>query len=515
MIKSYSFYSYKLNSEKLEFIKSYIIECVELKNILGSYLYENHLLDMYLKAYSCNKFIPESKNLRPKHIHSQIFQCLQKEVFSMYQNRVDTLEVKLYKNNLTRYVKYLVKSYNRDLNSYKQILMKKYKKENDEFYNKLLQLIDKFGDRLLNFVIKIQNSLFNKVVINFHSLTIPIINNLGKTCASQMYQKAENIKICNGVIVLNLKQKICIPFKYNKSYHGDLDKYTYCENPNTGQKQYSCILKIEGDKLRIIATTNVQETIIKFENINENNTLGLDVNCKNNIFQLSNGKSIQANENIIIKNEKALNKQARVKQTKSKRGIEKQPQGKKLQLITEKNNRRNKAFIEYICNLLCKECIKKGQRNLIIEDLQLFDKVKGLFKELKIKYSHITRCLHINDIKNVLLRIASKFGIKVHFVAAEYTSITCPICGHIHKNNRKDQETFSCVKCGYTNNADLNASYNIKNRIMNDFLRDELEVYDEVLKCYIPKFKSHSYINKTTYRNIYSLVCSNTNGGFI
>jgi len=26
MIKSYSFYSYKLNSEKLEFIKSYIIE---------------------------------------------------------------------------------------------------------------------------------------------------------------------------------------------------------------------------------------------------------------------------------------------------------------------------------------------------------------------------------------------------------------------------------------------------------------------------------------------------------
>jgi putative transposase len=46
-------------------------------------------------------------------------------------------------------------------------------------------------------------------------------------------------------------------------------------------------------------------------------------------------------------------------------------------------------------------------------------------------------------------------------VPAMNTSRTCPQCGHVSKDNRKSQAVFACVKCGYSENADLVAAINI------------------------------------------------------
>ena len=46
-------------------------------------------------------------------------------------------------------------------------------------------------------------------------------------------------------------------------------------------------------------------------------------------------------------------------------------------------------------------------------------------------------------------------------VPAAYTSQRCSKCGHIEKANRKRQEEFKCIACGYAVNADYNASVNI------------------------------------------------------
>ena len=46
-------------------------------------------------------------------------------------------------------------------------------------------------------------------------------------------------------------------------------------------------------------------------------------------------------------------------------------------------------------------------------------------------------------------------------VSPKHTSQKCSCCGHISKDNRKTQANFKCVKCGYENNADENASVNI------------------------------------------------------
>lgn len=57
-------------------------------------------------------------------------------------------------------------------------------------------------------------------------------------------------------------------------------------------------------------------------------------------------------------------------------------------------------------------------------------------------------------------------GISVHFIDARYTSQKCSRCGHIEKRNRTNQSEFSCRKCGYRNNADENASYNLRDNYL-------------------------------------------------
>ena len=62
---------------------------------------------------------------------------------------------------------------------------------------------------------------------------------------------------------------------------------------------------------------------------------------------------------------------------------------------------------------------------------------------------------------------ADNKGINVEYVSAKYTSQKCSSCGHISRSNRKSQCQFKCKKCGYELNADLNASFNIRNNYLD------------------------------------------------
>nr|WP_228291410.1 RNA-guided endonuclease TnpB family protein [Thiothrix litoralis] len=49
-------------------------------------------------------------------------------------------------------------------------------------------------------------------------------------------------------------------------------------------------------------------------------------------------------------------------------------------------------------------------------------------------------------------------------VPPQYTSQTCPGCGHVSADNRQSQAVFACVECGYENNADVVGAINVKER---------------------------------------------------
>ena len=46
-------------------------------------------------------------------------------------------------------------------------------------------------------------------------------------------------------------------------------------------------------------------------------------------------------------------------------------------------------------------------------------------------------------------------------VPPQYTSRTCPCCGHVSADNRKTQAQFACVECGFEENADLVGAINV------------------------------------------------------
>lgn len=49
-------------------------------------------------------------------------------------------------------------------------------------------------------------------------------------------------------------------------------------------------------------------------------------------------------------------------------------------------------------------------------------------------------------------------GIAVEFVDPTNTSRECAECGHVSEHNRVDRDTFACLECGATANADYNAA---------------------------------------------------------
>ena len=46
-------------------------------------------------------------------------------------------------------------------------------------------------------------------------------------------------------------------------------------------------------------------------------------------------------------------------------------------------------------------------------------------------------------------------------VPPQYTSRTCPCCGHVSADNRKAQAQFACVECGFEENADVVGAVNV------------------------------------------------------
>ncbi|MGG0939209.1 transposase [Brevibacillus centrosporus] len=65
------------------------------------------------------------------------------------------------------------------------------------------------------------------------------------------------------------------------------------------------------------------------------------------------------------------------------------------------------------------------------------------------------------DLQQKIEYKARESGIMVQYIKPSYTSQRCSRCGHIEKENRKNQSEFSCLNCGFQTLADYNAARNI------------------------------------------------------
>ncbi|WP_024856115.1 RNA-guided endonuclease TnpB family protein [Ruminococcus albus] len=78
------------------------------------------------------------------------------------------------------------------------------------------------------------------------------------------------------------------------------------------------------------------------------------------------------------------------------------------------------------------------------------------------------------DLQTKIEYKAKEKGIKIVYIDPKYSSQRCSKCGHIDKENRKTQSSFVCLKCGFEENADYNASQNIGIKDIDKIIESDL-----------------------------------------
>ena len=318
---------------------------------------------------------------------------------------------------------------------------------------------------------------------------------IGVNQSTKIFIEESSNKYTNGIINLNIPHFgiVEIPFRYSKQYQGNLSDIHYSmtgTKQNQYTKQYTYVL--EKDRLKIVI---VEDDNRIYPLSNGNHIEGIDVNIKHNLLQCSDGYTIDYDRRMVKSILKRKKKQDRITSTKTNRGLSIEYTYKQLKQ-NQKDKRRSISMVEQCLVELFKYCNKNDIDHLVFEDLNKFTrKYKINSKEFNINIRRLMSILHIVDIKNMAERIGKKYGITISLTNAEYTSQQCSKCGYIHKDNRKTQEKFKCVHCGYEENADLNASINIKNRISIDVLRNSLHIEVENNK-YIPLETKHEKVEQ-------------------
>jgi len=97
------------------------------------------------------------------------------------------------------------------------------------------------------------------------------------------------------------------------------------------------------------------------------------------------------------------------------------------------------------------------------------ENLKGICNRTKERVGKTTRRLLGRwQVRHWMTRLEQRCqmeGRSFHVVSARYTSQTCHTCGHVEQGNREGRK-FLCRKCGYADDADINAAKNILSRFL-------------------------------------------------
>ena len=123
---------------------------------------------------------------------------------------------------------------------------------------------------------------------------------------------------------------------------------------------------------------------------------------------------------------------------------------------------RQKRFMTDINHCISKRIVE----NLNKGDMIAMEKLKGIRNKNRGKIMNRLISNWTFYQLNFFIKYKSiQKGIQIIEVSPKYTSKTCNRCGEVNSKRPKNREFFKCLHCGYTCNADLNASFNIRNQL--------------------------------------------------
>ena len=243
-----------------------------------------------------------------------------------------------------------------------------------------------------------------------------------------------------------------IPVKYSKDYHGRMKSF----RKKTNDYEYLITFDEYRKQVRIIYIKDGERYIPEAQD----KIIGIDVNSKHNLLSLSNGEVYDFDRKLLSDFCELSLKIDNLKSENSEYQIGKRKQRK---LDTLKN--KITKFEENLIARVCKHLSTQGYHHIVMENLDNRFGKCFVNDENDVNYNRRVKFLGLSSLKDKFEHIARKYDIALSLVQPHYTSKMCSICGCIDDDNRKCQEEFKCVQCGYEANADINAAENIKNRV--------------------------------------------------
>lgn len=128
-----------------------------------------------------------------------------------------------------------------------------------------------------------------------------------------------------------------------------------------------------------------------------------------------------------------------------------------LKRLGRKQRNRTRTFAQQIAQQLV--TFAPAHAILVFEELHLPQPQKG-----KIRGRALRRRLSLwqhGAIREAVTNKAEEYGMRVAKVNPAYTSKNCSRCG---LRGNRHRHSFTCPHCGYTQQADINAALNIRNR---------------------------------------------------
>ena len=488
------FHSKDLTRQKYDELHNFAVLIQNHKNTVSQYVNDNLL---HFLEYNKFQFLKEMRERFKDAISSSFDAQLYTQVFTCYQNKFDAIQRKLlfevatfkgfefYKRDTKKHNKgdlkkviiskkqsplsncltYLARYGNENTIHYINNNISKCDEKKREFYNNILRCCEKFGfERLHNLALSKRKRIvkhYSEYPIDFKSLTFS--GRCRKTRIIDYNSKFDSV--INSFISLSGigRKSFDVPVTFNKGWHGNMKDYRK-KNPDYEytltfiEKKHQINIHLCKDGERYIPQPN-------------GNVIGIDVNCKHNLFSLSDETTYDYDRKLVNDFCKLSLEIDKLKEKDKEYKVGKRKQ-RKLDTLKSKMVKSEQQLI----STMCKTLQSQGVGHIVMEDLNNgFGKCYVKDKDNEdIKYNRKVKFLGLSSLKQGVEHIARKYDIAVSTVHASYTSKMCPICGSIEDENRPNQETFECVECGYKDNADFNAAKNIRNRVLVTVLQESL-----------------------------------------
>jgi len=128
--------------------------------------------------------------------------------------------------------------------------------------------------------------------------------------------------------------------------------------------------------------------------------------------------------------------------------------------LLRERRRHESRFARHVNHCISKKIVSKAEdtkRGIALEDLKRrsLTTVRRHQRDTFSSWSFL-------QLKTFIDYKARLVGVPVVIVDRGNTSITCPLCGHIDRRNRKAQGLFLCTSCGLAGAADVIAAENIR-----------------------------------------------------